>query len=136
MAAKKMPPKKMPPRKPAPSASPKKNVGLSQSQAESIVKRAFLAQAKSMGASEIRKYGGNIPAKRQGSAKQWAQNVDNALGDTWFEGAEADQVGYDRANKILKQNREKWIASMYNATIGTRATKINKANKALPKKKK
>ena len=135
MVAKKMPAKKMPAKKMPAKAAPKKTSTVSQAEAEAIVKRAFLAQAKQMGPSDIRKYGDKVAPKRQGSAAQWARNVDNALGDTWFEGAEANKIGFDRANKILKQNREKWIAPMYNTTIGSRATKINEANKKLPKKK-
>lgn len=143
MAAKKMPPKKqipakksMPAKKAATPGKSKNNGLVSDKEATEILKRAFLGTAKSMGASDIRKYGGNVAPKRQGSAKQWAQNVDNAMGDTWFEGSEVAKVGYERANAILRANREKWISPMYNKTIGVRATNINKANKSLPKKKK
>ena len=127
MVAKKVPVKK----------TTMKAIGLlPQAQAEMVVKKAFLEMAKSMGPSNIRKYGGGIPAKRQGSIKQWAKNVDNAMGDTWFEGGEVEKVGYHRANAILRANREKWITPMYNRAIGPRNVKINKANALLQKNKK
>ena len=88
----------------------------SDAQATAVLKKAFMENAVRM---NLR---GNL-----GTPKNLALKVDNVMGDTFFEGQEASDIGYDRANKILRQNREKWITPLYK---GSQAV-----NKRYPKKK-
>jgi hypothetical protein len=124
MAAKKMPAKKTPAKKMASQKAPAKktagkvNKNYSDEEAIAEVKKAFLSQAKAMGAGEIVRYGGDLGPKRKGTVQQWARNVDNAMGDTWFEGQAAADIGIPRAGKILKKYRDTWIKPMYDGSSG------------------
>ena len=116
MAAKKMPAKKMPAKKAAPAKKRAAGDSVSDKQAEEMVKQGFMAQVKEMGPMGIRRYAGEtlgLVPKQKGTAAQWAKAVDNAMGDTWFEGAAASRIGMDRASKILAKNRNKWIKGVY-----------------------
>lgn len=136
MAAKKMPAKKMPAKKVAPAKKAAGNSSLSDKQAEEMVMKGFMAQAKSMGPMGIRRYAGEtdrLAVKQKGTAAQWAKAVDNAMGDTWFEGSAAAKIGMDRASKILAKNRNKWIKGIYEGSNGP--TLLKKTAPAAPKSK-
>lgn len=126
MAAKKAPAKKMPAKKAAPAKKRAAGDSVSDKQAEAMVKQGFMAQVKEMGPMGIRKYAGEtegLVPKQKGTAAQWARAVDNAMGDTWFEGGAAAKIGMGRASKILAKNRNKWIKSVYDGSSGPTVAK-------------
>jgi hypothetical protein len=85
----------------------------SDSQATAEIKKAFMSQAVSQSKSEQNRW--QSPKSRI-TLSSWAKNVDDVMADTWFEGAAASDIGYDRASKILRQNREKWLKPLYEGT--------------------
>jgi hypothetical protein len=107
----------------------------SDAQATAEIKKAFMKQALIGTKSEQNQY---QRPKQKITLSSWAANIDNTLGDTWFEGAAASDIGFDRASKILRQNREKWLKPLYEGTkkVETRTTLGSKGASTKKNKKK
>ena len=93
----------------------RKPIGATYSDAEATaeLKQAFMLNAR-LSSKQWRNR--NVAPKTKITLANWAAQVDDVMGDTWFEGQEASDIGYERANKILRQNREKWLKPLFEGT--------------------